>query len=133
MDAEGASSARRSAHLVEGELTHEIIGACLEVRTELGRNYAESVYRNAVMLVLEEHGIRSEREYPVTVRFRGREVGTFRCDLLVEDRILVEIKAGRPLDAACEAQLLSYLKATGLRVGLLIHFGDRVTTKRMVL
>jgi len=117
----------------EFELTDQIIRASIEARRELGRSHAEVVYRNAMQAALEERGIRSAKEVPIRVHFHGREVGFFRGDLLVEDRVLVERNAGRPLEESHAAQLLAYLRASGIRVGLLIHIGDTVTLRRVVL
>ena len=133
MDPEGASSPHVSSRFPESALTAQIIGAAHDVRRELAPHYAESVFRNALLIALEDRGVSGEREVPVSVRFRGREVGAFRCDLLVEGRVLVEVKAGRPLEASHEAQLLNYLQSTGIHVGLLIHFGPRVTVRRFVI
>jgi GxxExxY protein len=118
---------------LESALTSQIIGAALEVRREMLPGYSEAVYRNALMIALEDRGLNSEREARVDVRFRGRAVGAFRCDRLVERRVLVETKAGRPLDPSHQAQLLNQMRATGIRVGLLIHFGNTVETRRFVL
>lgn len=117
----------------EFELTRLIIGASIEVRRELGSSHGEIVYRNAIQVALEERGIRSLKEVPLRVYFHGREVGSFRGDLLVEGRVLVALKAGRPLQESHVAQLLAYLRASGIRVGLLIHIGDTVTVRRVVL
>jgi GxxExxY protein len=132
-DPETVSRAPRAARLPEFELTDQIIGAAIDVRKELGRSHGEVVYRNAIQVALEERGVRSSKEVPIRVHYHGREVGFFRGDLLVEQRVLVELKAGRPLEEEHVAQLLAYLRASGIHVGLLIHIGDTVTVRRVVL
>ena len=133
MSTESTARMFESDRYPEAELTAQIIGAAHTVRRELRCHYSEAVFRNALMVSLRERGLDSEREVPTRVQFHGCEVGFFKVDLLVEGRVLVEVKAGRPLDAAHEAQILNYLSTTGVRVGLLIHFGDKVTVRRFVL
>jgi GxxExxY protein len=114
-------------------ITDAIIGAFYEVYNELGHGFLESVYREALALVLAERGLKIEQEKAVTVRFRKRTVGVFRTDLLVNNAVIVELKCARTLDAAHEAQLLNYLKATEFEVGLLLNFGTRPQVRRMLL
>ena len=115
------------------ELTHEIIGAFFELYNELGYGFAESVYQRALPVVLAGRGLRSEREVPLTVRFRGVEVGDYRADLVVEGKIIVESKVAERIMAAHEMQLLNYLRATGITVGLVLNFGPRATFRRLLL
>ena len=116
----------------EDKLTEQIIGAFYEVYNELGSGFLESVYANSMQIALQERGLCVEQERPIQVWFRGRPVGDFRADLLVEGRVMVEGKALRALEPAHEAQLLNYLRATDVEVGLLMNFGPRAEFKRMV-
>jgi GxxExxY protein len=99
----------------------------------MGQGFLESVYREALACVLATKGFSVEQEKAVTVRFRGRTVGVFRTDLLVNNSVIVELKCARTLDSAHEAQLLNYLKATQFEVGLLLNFGNRPQFRRMLL
>ncbi len=118
--------------LRHSEITEPIIGAFYEVYNELGHGFLESVYREAMMIALRAKGLPVEREKTVTVQFRNETVGIFRADLVVSSVVIVELKCARALDAGHEAQLLNYLKATGLEVGLLLNFGTRPAFKRLV-
>ena len=111
--------------LFHRELSEQVIGLFYETYNELGFGFLESVYESAFALRLEEAGIGVRRQHPIVVRFRGHVVGEFRADLLIEELLLVEIKSVQMLLQIHEAQLLNYLKATGIRVGLLCNFGPR--------
>lgn len=115
------------------ELTKEIIGLFYQVYNELGYGFLESVYENAMAVALREAGLRAVQQLPITVRFRGQNVGDFRPDLLVEDAVIVELKAASGVDSVHEAQLLNYLRATSIEVGLLFNFGPKPQFKRLVL
>jgi GxxExxY protein len=84
-------------------------------------------------IALRENGLRVEREVPVSVHFRGRRVGTFRADMIVESVVLLEFKAGDRLDPSAEPQLINYLRASRLQVGLILHFGPKASFKRRVV
>lgn len=115
------------------EITHEIIGAAYEVHRELSGGFLEKVYENALAVELVSRGLRVQAQAAIAVRYKGQAVGDYVADLLVNDIVLCEIKALEALNAAHHAQLLNYLKATGIKVGLLINFGPRrVDVKRMV-
>jgi GxxExxY protein len=120
------------SRLRDGALTRRVIGACFAVHNELGRGLREALYGNALAIELEERSIAFAREVPMQVFYRGRPIGCQRCDFLIESRLLVETKAGRPLGDGDLAQLLGYLKCNRLQVGLLIHFGERVEVRRVV-
>ncbi len=113
--------------------TKRLIGLFFDVYHELGHGFLESVYEAAFAVALEESGLKFERQKPLTVWFRGRLVGTFRADAVVEDAVLVELKAARVLGPPHEAQLLNYLKATNLTVGLIFNFGPRPKFLRRVV
>ena len=101
----------------------KIIDCGITVHRTLGPGFVESVYHNALCLELESRAIPFETERAVVVRYREKAVGIHRMDLVVYDAVIVELKAVKNLDVAHHAQILSYLKATGYRVGLLMNFG----------
>ncbi len=113
------------------ELTEKIIGVFYEVYNELGHGFLESVYEKAFEIALTAKGVAVLRQIEVPVWFRGKQVGDFTADVLVEKCVLLEIKAGRSLHPAHEAQLLNYLRATEIEVGLLFSFGLKPEFKRM--
>jgi len=122
-----------NSKLKHADITEAIIGAFYDVYNELGHGFLESVYRDALAVVLLSKGLSVEREKPVQVRFRGQTVGLFRTDLVVQQSVIVELKCARTLDRVHEAQLLNYLKATEFEVGLLLNFGTRPQFRRMLL
>lgn len=104
-------------------LTQQIIGCLVKVHRTLGPGFLESIYRRALCLELQRSGLKVEAEKPVPVYYEGEEVGLHRLDLVVEDTVVLELKAVPELAPAHYEQLRSYLRATGLDVGLLINFG----------
>lgn len=114
-------------------ITEQIIGASFEVFRELGYGFLERVYQRAMKVELELRGLHADIESEILVRYKGRLVGEYRADILVNDCVLVELKVGPTLDPRDEAQLLNELKATGVKVGLLINFGrEKADFKRLV-
>lgn len=106
------------------EITGQILEGCFEVSKELGIGFIESVYEKALMVALKQKGLKVKRQVPLKVKFRGVIVGDFDADLLVEDKILVELKAVSGFANEHFAQILNYLKATGIEVGLIVNFGN---------
>jgi GxxExxY protein len=120
-DATGAKGEKAEEPSAEfDELAHQVIGAALEVHRILGPGFLESVYKEGLCVELETRGIRCARQVPVGVDYKGRKVGEARLDLLVESRVVVELKAVEAVAPIHLAQVLSYLKATKLRLALLI-------------
>lgn len=110
----------------ETELVIErAIGCAITVHKALGPGYAETIYHDAYALELDHNGISFDREYPVPVLYRGRLLRTHRLDLVIEGRVLVELKAVERLERIHHAQVLGYLRSSGLRVGLLMNFNSR--------
>jgi GxxExxY protein len=107
------------------ELTKEIIGAAMEVHSQLGSGFLESVYEEAMVVEFELRGINYERQKTLDVFYKGIKVKQFICDLLVNGQALVELKAIKNLTDIEMAQVLNYLRATGLRLGLLFNFGAK--------
>lgn len=119
--------------LLEKDLTEKVIGACFEVSNELGTGFLESVYRKALIIVLLQLGLKASEESALKVFFRGQIVGDFYADVLVENRLIIELKAVKSLTAEHEAQLINYLKATKIKVGLVVNFGrSKLEWKRLV-
>ncbi len=114
------------------ELTELIIGIFYGVYNELGFGFLESVYRRALQMALQSKGLTVQAEVPVAVFFRGKNVGDFRADLVVNGCVLLELKTAEGIAIVHEAQLLNYLKATTLEVGLLLNFGPRPQVRRLV-
>lgn len=115
------------------ELSRKVIGASFEVANTLGRGFVEKVYANALQNEIESKGLKTRREYPVKVLYKKKIVGNFLCDLLVEDRVIIEVKSTSGLNNLHMAQCLNYLKATNFKLCLLINFGAAsVQIKRIV-
>jgi GxxExxY protein len=115
------------------EITYEINGAAFEVNKVLGGGFLEKVYENALFFELKKRGLKAEAQYPITVNYKDEVVGDYFADILVEDSIIVEVKAVDSIQPIHEAQLLNYLKATGITVGLVINFKHpKAEIKRLV-
>ena len=115
------------------ELTDLIIAVFYDVYNELGFGFLESVYRNSLRLALLNKGLTVEQEVPVTVFFRGHNVGDFRADLVVNGTILLELKTAEQIVAAHESQVLNYLRSTALELGLILNFGPKPQVRRLLL
>lgn len=115
------------------EITHKIIGVFYDVYNELVHGFLESVYQRSLVLALMSAGLRIRSPVKIPVWFRGHRVGQFEGDMLVEDSILLELKVARRLDLSHQAQLLNYLRATDIEVGLLLNFGLKPELKRLIL
>jgi GxxExxY protein len=113
-------------------LSSAVIGAYFSVYNELRPGYLEAVYANALGVELRRRRISYQRECPIEVRYRGEKVGIYRADLIVDGKLLVEVKAGRALDESARWQTLNYLRGTGLHVGLLLFFGPGAVFHRVV-
>jgi len=115
-------------------LTDRIIGAAFAVSNTLGSGFLEKVYENALAHELRKCGLRANQQKPVEVYYDDIKVGSYAADMVVEDEVIVELKAVTAFDSIHYAQLLNYLKATGLRTGLLLNFGTpKLGIKRVVL
>jgi len=108
------------------DLTQIIIGAFFSVNNQLGYGFTEKVYENALKIELESEGLLVEQQKPVNVYYNGQMVGEYYADLVVNDMVILELKAVRELLPEHEAQLLNYLKATEMEVGLLLNFGPKL-------
>ena len=121
-----------STTLVQENVTREVLGAFYTVYNALGFGYLEAVYANALALELRHRKQKVEREVPITVRYEGRPIGFYRADLVVQEVVLVEIKASSVLDPHVRQQTLNYLRGTRLEVGLILHFGPKPRFQRLV-
>jgi GxxExxY protein len=115
------------------EITQKVIGCIYTVSNTLGGGFAENVYQNAVTIEIEKSGLRVQQQFPISVKYDGIVVGDFVADLLVEELVLIELKAVKILEDVHVAQCLNYLRATGLSVSLLINFyRPKVEIRRLI-
>ena len=120
--------------IVHRETTSQIIGAAFEVHNTLGYGFLEKVYQRAMQVELIKRGSQAELEVPIKVFYKSALVGEYYADLLVDGSVMVEIKVAKYYKPEDEAQLLNELKATAVKVGMLVNFGrERVQYKRMIL
>jgi GxxExxY protein len=116
----------------QAELTEKIIGAFFKVYNTLGYGFAEKVYENSLVIELRKIGLQAEQQKDITVFYDDQVVGEYTADLLVDSAVILELKAVRHSLEEHEAQLLNYLKATPIEVGLLLNFGPKAEFKRKV-
>ena len=114
-------------------ITGEVINAAHTVHNKLGYGFLEKVYHNALVIELRRRNLFVEPQKPIRVEYDGEVVGEYFADIIIDNKVIIEVKAVQKLDSVFEAQLLNYLRATGLEVGLIINFGRSVQVKRMVL
>jgi GxxExxY protein len=114
------------------ELTAKIIECAYKVHNTLGFGFLEAIYQNALLIELTKAGLQSEKEKRIQVYYDNQLVGDYMADIIVEDKVIVELKSVKELHPAHSAQLVNYLKATGIEVGLLINFGESVEVKRKI-
>ena len=114
------------------DLTRKIISCAYTVHRILGHGFLESVYEKALSVELEKHGLDAQMQYPISVLYQGIQVGNYRADAIVEGKVIIEIKAVEALHPQHEVQLVNYLKATEIEVGLLLNFGEELEIKRKV-
>lgn len=107
------------------EITDKIIGCAFEVINELGSGFLESVYEKALVIALQEKGLSVLSQFPIKVYFKEKCVGEFYADLFVEEKVIVELKTVKTILPEHKAQIINYLKGTGIEVGLLINFGNQ--------
>lgn len=112
-------------------LTEKIIGVFYEVYNTLGYGFLESVYKNSMLVALKNAELEAVAEWPIEVWFQGESVGNFRADVLVDDKVILELKTGRTIEDKHVAQTLNYLKASRINVGLLMNFGHEPKFERL--
>ena len=127
------SNSSNGACIVEKELSYQIIGGFYESYNEFGFGFLESLYAIRLERALRKRGLRVQREYPLPIYSEGEQIGLQKLDMLVEGRVIVEIKSTEVLSFHAKRQLRNYLAATGLQLGLLLHFGPRSANYYRVL
>ena len=121
---------KNTMKIKHNELTEKIIGIFYRVYNKLGYGFLEKVYENALMIEFRSERIQAMAQSPIRVEYNGQTIGEYFADLMIEDKVIVEIKAAKSLAVEHEAQLLNYLKATDIEVGLLLNFGPKPQIKR---
>lgn len=120
--------------IINNELSYNIMEAVFEVHNILGPGYSENIYEEALAKELKKRKIPFERQKSIEVKYKGEKVGEYKLDMVIDEKILLELKAVTELNSIFESQLISYLKATGIKLGILINFGTRkVSYKRLVV
>ena len=120
--------------IIYKDLSYEIIGVAMEVHRELGSGFLEKVYENALMVLLNERGIKAEQQKEIKVYFRGAIIGNYIADILIEDSIIVELKTVERIVDIHRAQVMNYLKATRLKLSMIINFKNKsLEYERIVL
>lgn len=114
------------------DLTSKIIGCFYEVHGQLGYGFLERVYERALMIELNRCGILALRQHPIKVAYRGLIVGDYFADIVVEDKVILEVKSSEAILDEHECQLINYLKATRIEVGLLLNFGRKPEVRRKI-
>ena len=125
--------ARMETPIVYKELSYTIIEACMEVHKILGPGFTEKIYEEAVIREIAQRSIAFERQKLIEVSFKGDKIGEFRLDIVVDNKIILELKAVAELNSTFEAQLFSYLKATNLKLGILINFGKKKLEQKRIV
>lgn len=115
------------------ELTSKIISCFYKVYNTLGFGFLEKVYENAMLIELNESGLTTERQKPISVFYNEKLVGEYFADLIVDSKVIIELKAAESLIEEHELQLINYLKATDVEVGLLLNFGKKPEVRRKIL
>ena len=122
----------RGGNLIEARLTHSVIGAFYHVYNALGFGFLEQLYLTALEIELRRRGHAVTREFAVKVYYEGLEIGSQRLDMVVDERVVIEVKSSLALHPGADRQVYNYLKATRLEVGLLLHFGPKPVFRRMI-
>jgi GxxExxY protein len=121
-------------NIIHKELSYKIIELALEVHNELGCGFLEKVYENALMILLDREGIPARQQAPADVYFQNKVVGQYFADILIDNKIILELKTVDAISDVHKAQLLNYLRATGIKLGLIMNFAKpRFEYKRLVL
>ena len=120
--------------LIYKELSFKIVGLAMQVHNTLGFGFLEKIYENSLMVLLKREGITAKQQAPITVYFEGENVGEYFADILIEDKIVLELKSADNIVNAHRAQTLNYLKATGLSLAIILNFGkERLEYERLVV
>ena len=125
MDTNEPTNEHEMNRVLYKDLSYKVIGLAMDVHRKLGHGFLEKVYENAMMVLFRKAGIRATQQAPIKVYFEGEVVGSYIADILVGEKIILELKALDKLTGAHRAQTLNYLKATGLRLAIIINFGGK--------
>ena len=118
---------------IYGDLTYRVIGIAMKVHSDLGSGFLEKVYENAIMVLLEKEFIKAEQQKEIVINYYGKGIGNYVADILVDEKIILELKTVDKLTDIHSAQIINYLKATGIKVGLLVNFkNSKLEYKRFV-
>ena len=110
--------------IYEKELSYKIVGCAIQVHKVLGSGYMEKLYERALLVELEENGLKAESQVPVQVHYKNILIGDYKIDILVENKVIIELKACSKIIPVHEAQLIQYLCASGIKIGYVINFGS---------
>jgi len=111
--------------LIFKDLSYQIVGLAMDVHKQLGYGFLEKVNQNALGILLRKNGLKVQIQHPITVRFEGEVVGQYYADMLVEEKIILELKVAERIASAHKAQALNYLKGTGLKLAIILNFGPK--------
>ncbi len=117
------TSVSRENNLLYKDLSYKIVGLAMQVHSELGHGFLEKVYENAMMVLLKREGIKAIQQAPIIVRFQDEVVGDYYADILLEDKIILELKSAEKIIGGHRSQTLNYLKATGIQLAIILNFG----------
>lgn len=112
-----------SKNIIYKELSYKIVGLAMEVYNKLGSGFLEKVYENALMVLLNKNGVSAQQQAPVKVYFEGKVIGDYYADILVDNKIILELKTVDKISDVHRGQVLNYLRATGLRLAMILNFG----------
>ena len=110
--------------IYEKELSYKIVGCAIQVHKVLGSGYMEKLYERALLVELEENGLKAESQVPVQVHYKNILIGDYKIDIIVENKVIIELKACSKIIPVHEAQLIQYLYASGIKIGYVINFGS---------
>lgn len=111
--------------IIHKELAYEVVGLGMEVHRKMGIGFLEKIYENALMVLLKKNGIAAQQQSSIKVNFEGEIVGDYCADILVDEKIILELKVAEKITDIHRAQVLNYLRATGLRLGIIFNFGKK--------
>ena len=120
--------------IIEKELCDKIIGCAINVHKEMGSGFLEKLYEKALLIELEDQGLKAEAQYPIKVHYHGHLIGEYYMDIVVENKIILELKTVPAIQPVHESQLLNYLNAAQLPIGYILNFASpgRLEFKRMI-
>ncbi|MBL7152707.1 MAG: GxxExxY protein [Phycisphaerae bacterium] len=111
--------------IVFKDISYKVVGLAMKVHSELGGGFLEKVYENALTFLLEKEGITARQQAPITVYFEGQSVGEYFADILVDGKIILELKTAEKIADAHRTQAIHYLRATGIRLAMILNFGEK--------